>query len=93
MVAEVTFDIWLDDGRVAHCWQATSQPYMDCVISAGLVEGIEPVRFYLCFKRDDDEPLTIFMREDEIAAVLHVCSGALWSATVIPENFFQKGFP
>ena len=82
-MAGVAFDVRLTDGQVAHCWQATSQLYMDCVISAGLVEGIEPDRFYLRLERDGGKPLTIFMREDEIAAVLHVCSGALWSAMII----------
>ena len=85
---KVAFDIRLDDGRVARCWQATAQPYLGYTISAGLVRGIEPDCFYLRFERDGDEPLTIFMREDEVAAVLHVCSGALWSATIIPEDFF-----
>lgn len=83
MSGDIAFDVTLDDGRVAHCWQATSQPYRNCAISAGLVKGIEPDELYLRFEREGREPLTIFMREDEVAAVLSVCGGALWSAMMM----------
>jgi len=75
-----------------------AQPYRNCIISAGLVEGIEPDRFYLRFEREgeDREPLTIFMRADEVAAVLFVCGGALWSAMMIersPDPDVEKECP
>lgn len=79
MSEDVTFDLELDDGRVAHCWEAASQPYQNCVISAGLVEGAEPDTLYLRFARDG-EPSTFLLRPDEMMAVLYVGAGALWSA-------------
>ena len=75
-----TFDLELDDGRIAHCWQATSQPYQDCIISAGLVEGAGVDTVYLRFARDGEEPTTLLLRPDELLAVLYVGAGALWSA-------------
>ncbi len=79
-----TFNVTLDDGRVAHCWQAVSQPYSDCTFSAGLVEGMEPDTLYFMVKRDDeDEPYMLFLRPDEMQAVAWVCNGALWSAQMI----------
>ena len=80
------FDVELDDGRIASCWQAVEQGYSDCVFSAGLVSGIEPDTVYFRLRRDlDEEPLTLFMRPDEMLAAMFVCSGALWS-----ERFSQK---
>jgi len=73
------FDIELDDGRIAHCWQALSQPYNDAEFSAGLVEGIEPDVVYLRVEKDGLEPWTIFLRRDEMQAIAWICSGALWA--------------
>ena len=77
------FELELKDGRVAHCWQAVSQPYQGSVISAGLVEGAGPDTLYLRFARDDEEPSTFLLRPDEMMAVLHVGAGALWSAEML----------
>jgi len=52
-------------------------------ISAGLVEGVEPDRFYLKLDRENDEPLTLFLRADEMLAVVWVCNGALWTAQAL----------
>lgn len=82
-LTKAEFDIEFDDGRIARCWQACAQPYLDCTISAGLVEGIEPDEFYLRFERSCGESTTIFLRVDEMLAIIHVCSGAAWSAEVI----------
>ncbi len=76
------FDVTLDDGRIAHCWQASEQGYLDMTISSGLVEGIEPDNYYLKFDRDDEDPTTLFLREDEALAVLYTLSGALWSTSI-----------
>ena len=85
MTGESTFfSVRLDDGRVARCWQAISQPYADCIFSAGLVEGIEPDTLYLRVRRDgEDEPCMLFLRPDEMQAVAWVCNGALWSAQML----------
>lgn len=83
MSEDHAFDLELEDGRIAQCWQAVSQPYQNCVISAGLVEGIEPDTLYLRFARDGDEPSTFLLRPDEMLAVLHVGAGALWSAEML----------
>ena len=85
-MSEVTFDLKLDDGRIAHCWRACVQEYANCNISAGLVEGIEPDTFYLRFERDEEEPMTIFARPDELLAVMYVCSGALWSQEILERD-------
>lgn len=86
MAEDVTFDLELEDGRVAHCWQATSQPYQDCIISAGLVEDARPDTIYLRFARDGGEPTTFLLRPDEMLAVLHVGAGALWSAEMARDH-------
>jgi hypothetical protein len=78
----IRFDEIFDDGRIAHCWQAAEQGYLDMTISSGLVEGIEPDNYYLKFDRDGEEPTTLFLREDEALAVLFVLSGALWSTSI-----------
>lgn len=81
---EYSFNIELDDGRIAHCWQAVSQPYQDCVFSAGLVQGIEPDTLYFMVKRDgQNEPYMLFLRPDEMQAIVWVCSGAMWSLQML----------
>ena len=82
---DVRFEIPLSNGRVAACWEAQHQEYQDCVISAGLVEGIPPDAFYLRFARSGEEPTTIFMRSDEALAIVFCVSGALWSADIMRE--------
>ena len=89
-VTKTTFDFQLDDGRLAHCWRAMQQEYADCTFSAGLVDGIEPDTFYLRLQRLDDEPMMIFMRPDEAAAVLYVLTGATWSAAMISLHGEEK---
>jgi len=81
------FDVELDDGRIAHCWQAQSQPYQGCTFSAGLVEGIEPDTVYLQLARDgEDEPLTLFLRPDEMLAITWICNGTLWSQAIMENS-------
>ena len=55
------------------------QPYQNCEISAGLVNGAGPDTIYLRFDRDNDKPTTFFMRPDEALAVCYVLAGAMWS--------------
>ena len=73
------FEVTLAGGRVAHCWQALEQPYQDCAFSAGLVTGIEPDTAYLRMEKDGEQPTTLFLRPDEVLALIWVASGALWS--------------
>lgn len=56
-----------------------SQPYANCVISAGLVEGHPVDTFYLRFDRNDESGLTILLRPDEMAAIAYCATGTLWS--------------
>jgi hypothetical protein len=77
------FDIALDDGRIARCWEAQRQPYSDSVLSSGLVENIDPDVFYLRLERNGEEPLTLFLRQDEMQAIAWLCNGALWAKEVL----------
>lgn len=77
------FDITLDDGRVAHCWQAISQPYQNCVFSTGLVDGLSPDTLYFMVKRDEAEPYILFLRPDEMQAMCWLCNSALWTKQMI----------
>ena len=81
-MTDTRFDVSLDDGRIAHCWQALDQPYEDARFSAGLVEGIDPDELYLRLERGEGAT-TIFLRCDEALALLWVLSGALWSGEMI----------
>jgi len=73
------FPVELDDGRVARCWEAQRQPYTNCVLSAGLVNGIEPDTVYLRMDKENEEPLTLFLRPDEMQALAWLLNGTLWS--------------
>jgi len=80
---EIKFVWEFPDGRQAHCWQAEAQEYKDCKFSAGLVEGIEPDIFYLRFDRKEEEPTMIFLRPDEMSAIIYCCAGAKWSNEIM----------
>lgn len=80
------FDYDLNDGRIAHCIQVSSQGYLDCEFSAGLVEGIPPEAIYVRLQRHGAEPSYWFMRRDEIEAMIHVMSGALWSLALADDE-------
>lgn len=56
-----------------------NQPYTNASFSAGLVEGAGPDTVYFRQDKDDEEPLIILLRPDEMQAIVWVCSGALWS--------------
>ena len=75
-------------GRIGKFWRAVVQPYKNCEISAGLIEGLEPDTIYLRFDRDDEKPTTIIIRPDEAQAAIYVLSGALWSMMM-----FEPGVP
>ena len=77
------FDWQLEDGRIAHCWQADRVEYEDAVIDTGLVEGIEPDNYYLCIRREGDEPLMLLLRKDEMMSITWLCNGAIWSGEMM----------
>ena len=79
MTEACEFEVTLADERIAHCWQALEQPYEGARFSAGLVTGAEPDTVYLQIEKDGAEPLTLFLRPDEVLALIWVASGALWS--------------
>ena len=85
-MTDIRFDVELHDGRIAHCWQATSQPYQGSEFSSGLVSGIDPDILYLKFQRDGQEPTYFFFRPDELMAVIWCGSGALWANEIIPAD-------
>ena len=55
------------------------QPYVDMVLSAGLVEGHPHDTIYLKLEREGEEPTTILLRTDEALSAVWLLSGALWS--------------
>lgn len=59
--------------------ELVSQPYSNCIISAGLVDGHPVDTLYLKFERNNETGLTILLRPDEMAAIAWCASGALWS--------------
>ncbi|MCK4302611.1 MAG: hypothetical protein KAY24_00020 [Candidatus Eisenbacteria sp.] len=79
-MAEETFVVQLEDGRVALCEKIVSQPYQDCESHAGLVENLEPDTIYLGIERDEETGAVFFLRPDEAMAIVWILSGALWSA-------------
>lgn len=63
------------------------QPYGDCAISAGSVEGNnieghEVDDCYLEFRRAGHEPTTVLMTLDEMIAVAWVATGAAWEVVM-----------
>lgn len=62
-----------------------SQPYQNCEISAGFVKGHEVDTMFIRFERPPEEPTTILMRPDEMAAVAYCINGVLWSK-LLPEE-------
>lgn len=70
------------DGKVAKCREADFVRYKDTRISGGFVKGLPPDKYYLRFDRDGDDPTTIFLRRDELEAVLIVLSGTLWTKSL-----------
>ena len=84
------FHVEMPDGRIAKCWEAQSQEYSNCKISAGLVDGLAPDNMYFCFHRFDEGPTYFFVRQDEMSALLYACSGAMWSLNM---HAFDHGYP
>ena len=62
--------------------EIASQPYSDAVFSAGFVTGHPIDTVYLRCQRGSEEPTTWLMRPDELAAIMHVAAGVLWSLLI-----------
>ena len=73
-----TFVFQLGDGRVARCQEMAELEYSNCSISAGLADGVGSDPLYFSFQREGEEGTMIFMRPDEMLALVHSCCGALW---------------
>ena len=61
-----------------------NQPYTDCILSAGLVDGHPHDDIYLKFARQEEEPTVIYVRRDEALAIIWLLAGALWSGEIEP---------
>jgi hypothetical protein len=73
-----------ENGRTALCQEVIRQPYADCVFSSGLVKEFYPDTVYLRIDKDSySQPLTIFLRPDEMQAIAWLCNGALWSHWIV----------
>lgn len=70
----------LGDGRAADCLPGETIEYGNCTFDAGLSCGLGVDTFYVRIRREGEEPLMLFMRPDEIAALAHCLSGAMWTA-------------
>jgi transcriptional regulator with XRE-family HTH domain len=79
---DMMYDYDLGDGRVATCLQVSAQAYPGSEFSAGLVNNLPPEDVYVRLQRDGQEPSMWFMTRDEILALIHVMSGALWSLAI-----------
>ena len=61
------------------CWKVESQPYKDCIFSAGLIND-DTEKIYLSLVRyPDKDEWSLYLRRDEALAIAHVLLGALWS--------------
>ncbi|MCD6288909.1 MAG: hypothetical protein J7M34_00285 [Anaerolineae bacterium] len=76
------FEFRLDDGRAAHCWRVGQVDCKGAVFEAGLVSGIAPEDCYIRIERGGEQVSTIFMRYDELQALLYVGSAAMFSLLV-----------
>jgi hypothetical protein len=77
------YPIVYDPGALVYD-EMCSQPYEDCMISAGLVTGHPVDTIYLRLSRLGDEEKTILLRTDEAMAVAWCVTGALFGERVQP---------
>ena len=71
---------WTEDGLIFR--ELIAQPYSNCVISAGAVEGHPIDTLYLKLEREGKVDTFLLLRPDEAAALAWCLSGVLWSALV-----------
>lgn len=74
--------VWTEDGLTFA--ELIRQEYggNNCVVSAGFVEGEgkpDEDTCYLRLEKDGVEPTVLFLRPDEMQAIVWVASGAVWS--------------
>jgi len=73
-------ETWVKVGEY-ELYELARQEYAgnNCVFAAGLVEGHAIDKYYLWIEKDDQEPIILLLRPDELAAIAWLCSGAAWS--------------
>lgn len=71
---------WVEDGLVFR--ELIAQPYTNCKVSAGAVEGHPVDTLYLQLERDGQIDTQLLLRPDEAAAIAWCLSGVLWSALI-----------
>lgn len=59
-----------------------AQPYTNCVVSAGAVDGHPVDTLYLKLERDGLVDTLLLLRPDEAAALAWCLTGVLWSSLV-----------
>jgi hypothetical protein len=79
-----TFDVKLAGGQVAQCTSLFRVTYTNLVISTGYAEGAGDDPIYLRIERVDDPELvtTLFMRPDEMMAVVQAATAILWNMSI-----------
>lgn len=65
--------------------------YSNCVISSGLAKGLPPDPIYLRFERPGEKPTTIFLRPDEVTAVIFTLGCAMWTHQMMEIGNSRKG--
>jgi hypothetical protein len=78
------FDVKLADGQVAQCTTLFRVSYNNLAISAGYASGAGDDPIYLRVERLDDLEIstTLFMRPDEMMAVVQVATAILWDMSI-----------
>jgi hypothetical protein len=54
----------------------------NCVFAVGLAEGYPPDTHYLWIEKEDQKPVVLLLRPDELASIAWLASGALWSKLI-----------
>lgn len=63
-------------------YEVIAQPYPNCKVSAGSVEGHPVDTLYLRLEKDGVITTELLLRPDEMAAIAWCATGALWSTLV-----------
>lgn len=76
--------VWSLDGLTYT--EACRQPYTNCHFAAGFVDGHPVDTMYLEMERDGVTDVFLLLRPDEVAALVWVLSGALFSLHIGPKE-------
>lgn len=77
-----------DNNTIIKCKTLISQPYSDCVFSAGSVSGAEPDSIFFRLDRAEQHPsyYNLLLRPDEAQAMIWCLAGAVWSNLIGEEE-------